>query len=101
MRKVIHEVDGRKYIVLLPEGADNPDLGIPYGPPPFVDDLELPEPFATRLHNQMFNRSLFSLNDLRQRPREVQAALQAVFRMDAATILDAYAKAEKETLPFE
>jgi hypothetical protein len=101
MRKVEHEVEGKKYLVSLPEGADNVDLGIELGPPNFTDSLELPEPFATKLHNQMFDRGLFTLDDLRRRSREVQAALQSALRLDAATIINAYAEAEKENLPFD
>ena len=100
MKKVEHEVKGRKYLVELPEDSDNTDLGIMIGPPDFVDELNLPEPFATKLHNQMFSRGLFSLADLRRRPAEVQAALQSAFKLDAATIVNAYHEAEKETLPF-
>ena len=101
MKPVQFEKEGKKYLVVLPEGVDNVDLGIPLGPPNFTEELELPEPFATRLHNQMFDRGLLSLDDLRRRPKEVQAALQSAFKLDAARIVNAYHEAEKETLPFE
>lgn len=101
MKQVEHEVDGKKYKIILPTGSEDPDLGIPVGPPNFTEELELPEPFATRLHNQMFDRGFFTLKDIQKRSREVQAALQAALRIDTARILDAYDKAEKETLPFE
>ena len=101
MRKVENKVKGKKYLVSLPEGADNVDLGIDLGPPNFTGSLDLPEPFATKLHNQMYDRGLFTLDDLRRRPREVQAALQSALRLDAATIVNAYAEAEKENLPFD
>ena len=99
MKRVEHTVEGRKYLVSLPEDSDNLDLGIVIGPPSFVDDLELPEPFATKLHNQMYDRGFFTLDNLRRRPNEVQAALQSALRLDAARIVNAYAEAEKETLP--
>jgi len=101
MKKIDHEIDGRKYKILLPTGSEDPDLGIMIGPPAFVDELGLPEPFATRLHNQMFDRGLLTLADVQRKSREIQAALQSAFRVDAARIIDAYNKAEKETLPFE
>jgi hypothetical protein len=66
-----------------------------------MDELGIPEPVATRLHNQLFDRGLFTLSDLRHRSNEIQAALQSAFRLDAAGIVTAYAEAEKETLPFE
>lgn len=101
MRKVEYERQGRKFLVMLPEGVDNVDLGIPVGPPEFLDFLDMPEPFATRLHNQMFDRKLFTLRDLQKRSNEVQAALQSAFRIDVASIVQAYHESEKETLPNE
>jgi len=101
MKQIDHEINGRKYKILLPTGSENPDLGILVGPPNFVDELGLPEPFATRLHNQMFNRGLFTLADAQKKSKEIQAALQSALRVDAARIIDAYNQAEKETLPFE
>jgi len=97
MRKVEYERAGKKYLVDLPEGIENVDLGIPIGPPDFVEILNIPEPFATKLHNEMFKRGLFRHDDLRRRPREVQAALQSALKLDAATIVNAYYEAEKET----
>ncbi len=101
MTKREFEVKGKKYLVELPEGVENINLGIHLGPPDITDTLGIPEPFATRLHNQLFDRGLFTLKDLQRRPKEVQAALQSALRLDAATIVTAYAEAEKETLPFE
>lgn len=100
MIKKEFEVKGRKYLVGLPEGVENINLGIPLGPPDIMDDLGIPEPMATRLHNQLFARKLFTLVDIRRRPSEVQAAIQSALRLDAARIVTAYAEAEKETLPF-
>jgi hypothetical protein len=101
MRKVEYEVNGRKFLTMLPEGVDNVDLGVPIGPPEFTDFLNLPEPFATRLHNQFFNRKLFTLQDLQKRPQEIQAALMSAMRVDMSTIMRAYKEAEQETIPFE
>lgn len=97
MRKVEFEKGGRKYLTMLPEGVENVDLGVLIGPPEFVDYLGLPEPFATRLHNQMFARKLFTLSDLQKRSQEIQAALQSAFRVDVASIMTAYKEAEQET----
>ena len=101
MIKKEFEVKGKKYLVALPNGVENINLGIPIGPPDITDELELPEPIATRLHNQFFDRGLFSLKDLQRKPNEAQAAIQSALRLDAARIVTAFAEAEKENLPFE
>lgn len=101
MREKEYEKNDRKYKVALPEGVENIDLGIPVGPPNVVDEIGLPEPMATRLHNQLYNRGLYSLAEVQKRPRELQAALQSALRLDAAKLMSAFAEAEKETLPFE
>ena len=101
MIKKEFEVKGRKYLVALPEGVENINLGIPLGPPDIMDELGISEPTATRLHNQLFDRKLFTLKDLQRRPNEIQAAIQSALRLDAARIVTAYAEAEKENLPFE
>jgi len=101
MIKKEFEVKGKKYLVALPEGVENINLGIPLGPPDIMGELGIPEPLATRLHNQLFDRGLFSLDDVKKKPNDVQAALQTALRIDAARILTAYAESEKETLPFE
>jgi len=101
MIKKEFEVDGRKFLVGLPDGVEDVNLGIPMGPPDIMDALELPEQIATRLHNQLYNRSLLTLADIQRRPAEVQAALQSALRLDAARIVAAFAEAEKENLPFK
>ena len=101
MREKEYEKNGRKYKIALPEGVENIDLGIPIGPPNVVDEIGLPEPMATRLHNQLYNRGLYSLAEAQKRPRELQAALQSALQLDAARLMSAFQEAEKETLPFE
>jgi len=101
MIKKEFEIDGRKFLIGLPEGVEDVNLGINFGPPDIMDILELPEPIATRLHNQLFNRGLLNLKELQRRPAEVQAALQSALRLDAARIITAFSEAEKENLPFD
>lgn len=100
MRQVDYKDElGRWYRVMLDDDAKDEDapMGIPVGPPNIVDILELPEPFATHLHNQLFMRKLFKSKDIRKNPNSLQGALQAAFNMDVAKIHQAYILFEKET----
>lgn len=81
---------GRWWKVLVPEGADTPaSMGIPVGPPD-ISELNLPHDVGVRLHNQLFTRGLFTRDDLRGRGREVHAALQAAYRVDAVAVTALY-----------
>lgn len=79
---------GRLYLVRLPADAPDSDAasGIVIGPPDVVDELDLPEPFATRLHNELFRRKLFTLADLNRSKSPVRAALQKALRVDELAI---------------
>lgn len=83
---------GRRYRVELPEGAsdDEADMGIPVGPPDIVDALGLPEPLATRLHNQLHRRGLFTLADVRRKQGGLLGALQAALKVDAQIMMQAF-----------
>ena len=63
------------------------------GPPEgLVDALELPEPFATRLHNSLYERGLLRYEDIVKRPRELQGALQEALQMDVQKLTETYFK---------
>ncbi len=83
---------GRRYRVALPEGAADHEaaMGIPIGPPDVVDALDWSDEARTRLHNELHRRGLYRLVDVRHRPAEVQAALQAALRTDALAIMAQY-----------
>jgi len=88
------EREGRKYKVQVPDGAPEAmwPAGIIIGPPD-LSSLNLDYETETRLHNELFNRGLITLRDTRKRIQEIQAALQAAFRVDAGTIMEAYQNA--------
>jgi len=102
MNRVEHTDDrGRKYLMMMPDGLEDYDAGTVLGPPDVVDLLELPESVATKLHNELFRRKLFTYKDVSKRPGEIQGALQKVLRLDTATLLTAYHQYEKEALSIE
>lgn len=66
------------------------------GPPEgLVDALELPEPFATTLHNIMYARGIFTFGDA-SKPRALIGALQEALSLDAQKLAEAFSKFEKE-----
>jgi len=87
---------GRLYKVSLPDDVPDSEAikGIPIGPPDIVDALGLPEPFATRLHNELHRRSLWNIREIKRRPGALTAALQATLRVDFQTLSNAYHKVD-------
>lgn len=82
--------DGRKFLVKVPEDCqDMPEAGIRMGPPD-LDSLRLPMEYEVKLNNQLYDRKLFTLADVRRRPEEVKAALQAILRLDVLQIISLY-----------
>jgi hypothetical protein len=83
--------DGRLWRVRVP--ADCPvdmyALGIPIGPPSldrWVEEHGWSKDFATRLHNELHARRLYTRRDVLARPRDVQGALTAALRCDMQTL---------------
>lgn len=100
MKRVTYEdKKGRKYLAEVENGAPEeeyylfPKIGPPEG---VVDLLELPEPFATRLHNLLYDRKLWSTQEIRKQPKALLGALQAALKIDVQTLHSAYVEYEKE-----
>lgn len=92
MKKKTVTEQGRKYEVYADE-----DKSIPIGPPEHVvDALKLPEPFATRLHNILHQRGLFTYADVARQPQSLQGALQEALSIDVQVLTEAYWKYEQE-----
>lgn len=90
------EVGGRKYKVLFDSGM--PGAYIVIGPPEgLVDTLGLPESFATRLHNILFERRIFSYKDI-SNTRTAVGILQEVLQLDVQRLTEAFYQYDKETL---
>lgn len=62
------------------------EQGVPLGPPPLAE-LNLPPEVEVRLHNQLFERGLYTSQDVRRRLPDVRAALMAALSVDVARIL--------------
>lgn len=88
---------GRKYRVYLPEGepVERAPMGIPIGPPDVVETLGIAEPFATRLHNELYARGLFTADIARRKPTELQAAIMSAAKVDAQTVYKAFVETEE------
>ncbi len=98
MREVDYQDErGRKYRVGLPEGVPDSeaDKGVPIGPPDVVDELGLPDPFATRLHNALFQHGLWNVNIVRNKPKILFSILQQTLKVDVQLLMEAFRKLEK------
>ena len=87
-------ITGRKYVAM-----QDGDMLIIKGPPEgLVDSLNLPEPFATTLHNILYNRKLLTSKDLARNPNSLMGALQEAMMLDIQKLTEAYFNFEKEVL---
>lgn len=86
------DADGRRWRVYLPDGVPEADAvkGIPIGPPP-LESLGLPRAQEVRLHNQLYDRQLFTAQDVKRRRQEVMGAILATFKVDAGRVISLYA----------
>lgn len=86
------DAKGRKY-----EAMQDGEMMIIKGPPEgLVDTLDLPEPFATTLHNILYHRHLFTSADIARNPKELMGALQEALTLDVQRLMEAYFNYEKE-----
>lgn len=85
--------NGRKYRVLRDGASNDIIIGPPEG---LVDDLKLPEPFATTLHNILYNRGLFNSAAVAKDPRVLIGALQEAMNLDVQKLTEAFWHYEQE-----
>jgi hypothetical protein len=100
MRQVEYQNElGRKYLVGLPDDVPDAEAekGIPIGPPDVVEELGLPEPFATNLHNALFDHKMWNIHVVRKNPKLLFGILQRIIRVDVHKLMEAYAKLEKDS----
>lgn len=82
---------GRRFKVSLPDDLSDDDAkhGIIIGPP-ILDGLGLPVQLEVELHNQLYERGIFTLREAKARRSELVSALQRVLAIDADKILEAF-----------
>lgn len=91
-------LEGRKYKALV-SPDEQQGAYIIIGPPEGItDSLNLPEPFATRLHNILYDRGILSAKDASKKPREIQGALQDALMVDVQKLVEEFFKYDKETV---
>lgn len=83
----------RKYMVMRDGAGNDIIIGPPEG---LVDALNLPEPFATTLHNILYNRGLFNSKEVGKDPRALIGALQEAMNLDMQRLTEAFLNYEKE-----
>lgn len=83
--------EGRMWWVLLPEGVPDADAyrGIPIGPPS-VDGLGLPVEIATRLHNELYARRIFTEREAVRRQQDLHNAMRSALRLDVDRLVALY-----------
>ena len=89
--------NGRKYKAYVSSDTPAGAYAIIGPPEGMVDDLGLPEPFATRLHNILYDRGILTAKDA-TRPNVVMGALQEAYQVDAQKIVEKFFLLERETL---
>lgn len=83
--------DGRYYRRGIPDGAppEEASVGVPLGPPD-LDGLDLPHDVNIRLHNELYNRGIYTADDARRRRADVQVAIRAALKLSTSRILAIY-----------
>ena len=98
MEKTEIEIEGRKYLALVSPESGTPGAMIIIGPPEgLVDGLGLPSETATRLHNILYSRRIFTYKDI-SRPGAALGALQEALNVDAQKLAEAFSAYETETV---
>jgi len=87
------DIDGRKYKAYSDGGDDVVKIGPPEN---LVDNLELPEPFATRLHNILYNRGLLDLQAIVKNGNGLLGALQEALAIDVQKLTEEFYRFQKE-----
>jgi len=86
---------GRMYETMQ-DGDQRMVIGPPEG---LVDNLSLPEPFATNLHNALYRRKLFTYKQVTANHKNLIGALQEALSLDAQILTEAFYNFEKEEVP--
>ena len=89
------ELNGRKYLAHVSPDEQQGAFVIVGPPEGLVDELGLPEPLATRLHNILYDRKIFTFRDV-SKPNVAQGVLQDALQFDTQKLVEAFSNYEKE-----
>lgn len=94
MERIVHtDEKGRKYDAW--KGLE--DMIVIIGPPEgMVDELKIPEPFATNLHNILHARGLLNYRTVSVKSQVLLGALQEALNIDVQRLNEAYFRYEQE-----
>lgn len=89
-------IEGRKYKVLV--SPDEQQGGyIILGPPEgLVDSLGLPEPFATTLHNILYDRGMLNYKAIVANQKNAVGVMQEALNIDAQRLVEAFRNFEND-----
>lgn len=87
---------GRKYKAYVSPDEQTGAFVIVGPPEGLVDTLSLPEPFATTLHNILYERGIFTYADAAKK-NVILGALQEALQIDAQKLAEEFLKYEKVT----
>lgn len=89
------EINERKYLALV-SPDEQQGAFVVIGPPEgLVDELGIPEPQATRLHNILYDRKIFKFQDV-ARPNVAIGVIQELYAVDAQKLVEMFMNFEKE-----
>lgn len=91
------EIEGRKYKAYVSPDEQQGAFVVVGPHEGLVDELGLPETFATRLHNILYERGIFSYADAVKK-NAILGALQEALNIDAQKIVEQFHKYETETV---
>lgn len=89
----IDPINQRKYRALQ-DGDQLMKIGPPEG---LVDEMDLPEPFATRLHNALYRRHVYTFAEA-SKGTVLFGALQEALNVDVQRLSEVFASFEKEVV---
>ncbi len=89
--------EGRKWATQLTDDAPDSDAskGLLLGPPS-LESLGLPLEIEVRLHNQLFDRELFTVRAVKASRESVIAAVMKAIRVDAQKVIDLFVESAIE-----
>lgn len=90
-------LSGRKYRAMVSPDEQSGAYVIIGPPEGLVDEMGIPEPYATTLHNILYERKIFTYKDVSYRNNAV-GVLQEWLTVDSQLLSEMFLKFEKEEI---